>query len=129
MATAKLSARNSQGEYYLTDIVARAAASIGVISVDVAAEEMSGVNDRQQLVAAEKILAARIVAEHGKRATFRAPGQVVVEASVTIEPDAEIGRNVVLRGRTHIGAFARIEDGAMLTDAVVGKGAHVLPYC
>jgi UDP-N-acetylglucosamine diphosphorylase/glucosamine-1-phosphate N-acetyltransferase len=128
-ATAKLSARNAQGEYYLTDIVAQAAATIGVVSVDVSAEEMSGVNDREQLVATEKILASRIVRGHMRHATFRAPDEVVVEASVTIEPDAEIGRNVVLRGRTHIGAFARIDDGAILTDTVVGKGAHVLPYC
>ena len=128
-ATAKLSARNAQGEYYLTDIVAQAAATIGVVSVDVSAEEMSGVNDREQLVAAEKVLAGRIVRRHMQYATFRAPAEVVVEASVTIEPDAEIGRNVVLRGRTHIGALARIDDGSILTDTVVGKGARVLPYC
>ncbi len=128
-ATAKLSVRNAQAEYYLTDIVARAAATIGVVSVDVSAEEVSGVNDREQLVAAERILAGRIVHEHMKHATFRAPDEVVVEASVTIEPDAEIGRHVVLRGRTHIGACARIDDGSILTDTVVGKGTHVLPYC
>jgi bifunctional UDP-N-acetylglucosamine pyrophosphorylase / glucosamine-1-phosphate N-acetyltransferase len=127
-ATAKLSPNNMQGEYYLTEIVARAAATIGVVSVQVAAEEMAGVNDREQLVTAERILAARIVKRHMQVATFRAPRQAYVEASVTIEPDAEIGRNVVLRGRTQIGAFARIDDGAILVNAVVGKGAHVLPY-
>jgi bifunctional UDP-N-acetylglucosamine pyrophosphorylase/glucosamine-1-phosphate N-acetyltransferase len=109
--------------------VAQAAATIGVESVDVSAEEMSGVNDREQLVAAEKILAGRIVREHMKLATFRAPEAVVVEASVTIEADAEIGRNVVLRGSTRIGAGARIDDGCILTNTVVGKGTHVLPYC
>jgi bifunctional UDP-N-acetylglucosamine pyrophosphorylase/glucosamine-1-phosphate N-acetyltransferase len=83
-ATAKLSSGNSQGEYYLTDIVARAAASIGVVSVNVAADEMLGVNDREQLVAAEGTLVGRIVREHMKHATFRAPRQVLVEASVTI---------------------------------------------
>ena len=128
-ATAKLTPHNAQGEYYLTEIVARAAASIGVVSVHVAAEETAGVNDREQLVAAERVLTARLVKEHGKVATFRAPRDVYVEAGVTIEPDAEIGRNVVLRGRTHIGAFARIDDGAILTNAVIGTAAHVLPYC
>jgi bifunctional UDP-N-acetylglucosamine pyrophosphorylase/glucosamine-1-phosphate N-acetyltransferase len=128
-ATAKLSTQNAQGEYYLTEIVARAADSIGVVSVQVASEEMAGVNDREQLVAAERILLARLLREHAKVATFRSPKQVYVEASVTVEPDAEIGRNVSLRGRTHIGAFARIDDGAILTNAIVGRGAHVLPYC
>ena len=128
-ATAKLSPRNAQGEYYLTDIVAQAATSIGVTSVDVAAEETSGVNDRAQLVAAEKVLAERIVRGHLQYATFRAPSEVVVEPTVTIEPDAEIGRDVVLRGKTHIGEGARIDEGVILTNTIVGKGAHVLPYC
>jgi bifunctional UDP-N-acetylglucosamine pyrophosphorylase/glucosamine-1-phosphate N-acetyltransferase len=128
-ATATLSARNAQGEYYLTDIVARAATHIGVTSVEVSSEEMAGVNDRTQLVAAERSLLARLVREHSKVATFRAPSQVYLEASVTIEPDVEIGRNVVLRGQTSVGAGACIDDGAILTDTVVGKGAHVLPYC
>jgi len=129
LATSKLTTHNAQGEYYLTDIVARAATSIGVESVDVSAQEMSGVNDREQLVAAEKILGRRIVQAHMKYATFRDPDQVVVEAAVTIEPDAEIGRNVVLRGRTHIGLGAIIDDGVMLTNTMVGAGARVLPYC
>jgi bifunctional UDP-N-acetylglucosamine pyrophosphorylase/glucosamine-1-phosphate N-acetyltransferase len=64
-----------------------------------------------------------------RHATFRAPKLAYVEAAVTIEPDAEIGRNVVLRGKTHIGAGARIEDGAILNNAVVGRGAQILPYC
>jgi bifunctional UDP-N-acetylglucosamine pyrophosphorylase/glucosamine-1-phosphate N-acetyltransferase len=128
-ATAKLSARNAQGEYYLTDIIAPAAASIGVVSVQVTAEEMMGVNDREQLVAAERILLGRIIKEHMRHATFRAPKLAYVEAGVTIEPDAEIGRNVALRGKSHIGAGARIEDGAILNNAVVGPGAQVLPYC
>jgi bifunctional UDP-N-acetylglucosamine pyrophosphorylase/glucosamine-1-phosphate N-acetyltransferase len=128
-ATAALSTRNAQGEQYLTDIVAQAAASIGVTSVEVSAEEVAGVNDRSQLVAAERSLLARLVREHGRVATFRAPSQVYLEASVTIEPDVEIGRNVVLRGRTAVGAGALIDDGVILTDTTVGKGAHVLPYC
>jgi len=128
-AVAKLSARNSQGEYYLTDIVARAAKTIGVVSVDAPLAETLGVNDREQLVAAERILVGRLVKKHMEYATFRTPDRVFVEAQVTIEPDAEIGRDVVLRGRTTIGAFARIGDGSILTDTVVGKGAEVLPYC
>ena len=128
-ATAKLSSHNAQGEYYLTDIVARAADSIGVTSVEVSAEEMAGVNDRTQLVAAERSLLGRLLREHSKVATFRAPAQVYLEASVTIEPDVEIGRNVVLRGLTSIGAGTRIDDGVILTDTVVGHGVHLLPYC
>ena len=127
-ATARLSPRNAQGELYLTDIVAKAASSIGVSSVNVSAEEMAGVNDRQQLVSVEKILCRRIVEQFGKHATFRDPETALVEASVAIDEDVEIGRNVVLRGRTRIGAGARIDDGCILTDTEVGAGATLQPY-
>ncbi len=127
-ATTKLSSRNAQGEYYLTDIVSQAAASIGVTSVDVAADEMAGVNDRTQLVSVERSLLARLVHEHSKLATFRDPSLVYVEGSVTIEADAEIGRNVALRGKTAIGVGARIDDGVILTDTTVGAGVHIRPY-
>jgi bifunctional UDP-N-acetylglucosamine pyrophosphorylase / glucosamine-1-phosphate N-acetyltransferase len=99
-----------------------------VTSVEVSAEEMAGVNDRTQLVAAERSLLGRLVREHSKQATFRDPTQVYVEPSVTIEADAEIGRNVVLRGKTKIGAGVRIDDGVILTDTVVGKDTQILPY-
>ena len=127
-ATARLSPRNAQGELYLTDIIAKAAISIGVASVSVSAEEMAGINDRQQLVAVESMLGRCIVDHWMKHATFRDPDAVVVEASVTIDEDAEIGRNVVLRGCTKIGAGVRIDDGCILTDTEVGAGATLLPY-
>jgi bifunctional UDP-N-acetylglucosamine pyrophosphorylase/glucosamine-1-phosphate N-acetyltransferase len=128
-ATARLSTRNAQGEYYLTDIVAQAATSIGAVSVDVSEQEMSGVNDRAQLVAAERILMERLIKEHMKHVTFRDPSQVTIDADVVLEPDVEIGRNVVLRGKTRICEGARIDEGVILIDTVVGKAAHVLPYC
>jgi bifunctional UDP-N-acetylglucosamine pyrophosphorylase/glucosamine-1-phosphate N-acetyltransferase len=127
-ATARLSPRNAQGELYLTDIIAKAATGIGVASVKVSAEEMAGINDRQQLVSVEKTLCRRIVGHWMKHATFRDPETVLVEASVTIDEDAEIGRNVVLRGRTRIGTGARIDAGCILTDTDVGAGATLLPY-
>ena len=128
-ATAKLSNHNAQGEYYLTDIVARAAESIGIVGIDAPAEETSGINDRAQLVAAEAILGNRLVAFHQRQVTFRDPRRVEIEAEVAIEADAEIGRDVALRGRTRIGAGAVIGNGCILTDTEVNAGAVLLPYC
>jgi bifunctional UDP-N-acetylglucosamine pyrophosphorylase/glucosamine-1-phosphate N-acetyltransferase len=128
LATSRLSPRNAQGELYLTDIIAKAATSIGAYSVDVTAEEMAGINDRQQLAAAEKVLRFLIVNHWMSHATFRDPGTAWVEAGVTIDVDAEIGRNVSLCGQTRIGAGARIGQGCILTDTDVGQGATLLPY-
>jgi bifunctional UDP-N-acetylglucosamine pyrophosphorylase/glucosamine-1-phosphate N-acetyltransferase len=51
---------NAQGEYYLTDAVALAnAAGLPVTAVEVAEEEVLGVNDREQLHAAEQVFQQR----------------------------------------------------------------------
>jgi bifunctional UDP-N-acetylglucosamine pyrophosphorylase/glucosamine-1-phosphate N-acetyltransferase len=47
---------------------------------------------------------------------------------VLIEPGACIGPNVVLKGKTSIGAGCVIEAGCVLKDSVAGTGATVLAY-
>jgi bifunctional UDP-N-acetylglucosamine pyrophosphorylase/glucosamine-1-phosphate N-acetyltransferase len=127
-ATAGLVAKNAQGEYYLTDIIAVAARSIGVTAVDADPRDVAGINDREQLAHAEATMRARINRHWMTHATFRDPASTVVEPDVTIEVDAEIGRNVSLRGRTRIGHGARVEDGSILVDTEVGAHAQVQPY-
>jgi bifunctional UDP-N-acetylglucosamine pyrophosphorylase/glucosamine-1-phosphate N-acetyltransferase len=127
-ALPRIAARNAAGEYYLTDIVAQAARGIGVRAVKADFRDVSGVNDRHQLVEAESILRARVNARWMAQATLRDPASTIIEADVIVGSDAEIGRGVALRGRTRIGRDARIGDGAILTDTDVGNGAEVRPY-
>src|SRR6185503_6688630 len=47
-ATAGLRASNAQGEYYLTDIIARAANTIGVSAIEASIQDVGGINDRSQ---------------------------------------------------------------------------------
>ena len=91
------------GEYYLTDIIARAADSIGVTAVEADFRDVSGVNDRQQLAEAEAVMRDRINRAHMAHATFRDPATTEVQPDVTIDVDVEVGRFVALRGRTNIG--------------------------
>jgi bifunctional UDP-N-acetylglucosamine pyrophosphorylase/glucosamine-1-phosphate N-acetyltransferase len=128
-ATADLSPRNAQHEYYLTDIVARAAESIGVTAVEADFRDVAGVNDRRQLAEAEAVMRARINAALMAHVTFRDPASTDVEPGVEIGVDVELGRGVALRGRTKIGHDARIGDGVILTDTEVGARALVRPYC
>jgi len=127
-ATSKLTARNAQGEYYLTDIIARAADSIGVTAVEADFHDVSGVNDRHQLAEAEAVMRDRINRAHMAHVTFRDPATTEVQPDVTIDVDVELGRFVALRGRTNIGHGARIGDGVILTDVDVGPGAVIEPY-
>ncbi len=123
-----LQARNSQHEYYLTDVVERAAESIGVSTVDADFKDVGGVNDRAQLVEAESMLRARVNARWMTHATFRDAASTVIEPDVVVGVDVELGRGVALRGRTRIGHGAKIGDGCLLTDTEVGAGAEVRPY-
>ncbi len=127
-ATAGLRARNAQAEYYLTDIVARAAEGIGVTAIDADFRDVSGINDRRQLAEAEAVMRARINRALMGHVTFRDPASAVVEPDVEIGVDVELGRNIALRGRTQVGHGARIGDGVILTDVEVGAGAEIRPY-
>ncbi len=127
-ALPRIAARNAAGEYYLTDIVARAAAGIGVRAVQADFRDVSGVNDRRQLVEAEGVLRARVNARWMMHATLRDPASTVIEVDVVVGQDAEIGRGVALRGRTRVGRGARIGDGVLLSDVDVGAGVEIKPY-
>jgi bifunctional UDP-N-acetylglucosamine pyrophosphorylase / glucosamine-1-phosphate N-acetyltransferase len=127
-ATATLSTRNAQKEYYLTDIIARAAGSIGVTTIEADFRDVAGINDRQQLAEAEVAMRARINKALMAHVTFRDPASAVVEPDVELGVDVELGRNVALRGKTRVDHGARIGDGVILTDVEVGAGAEVRPY-
>ncbi len=127
-ATATLRSSNAQGEYYLTDIVARAAASIGVSAIEASFHDVAGINDRAQLAEAEAAMRARIVGGWLAHASFRDPASATIEPDVHIGVDVEIGRNVTLRGNTRIDHDARIGDGSVLTNVQVGAGVEIRPY-
>ena len=124
----RLTTDNAQGELYLTDVVAQAAAAGGVAAL-LARDHASlaGINDRAQLAAAEEALYGRIADGWRKQgATLRASARV--DAGVVIELDAVIEHGAVLRGATRVGAGAHIDVGAVLTDVTVAAGAVVKPY-
>jgi bifunctional UDP-N-acetylglucosamine pyrophosphorylase/glucosamine-1-phosphate N-acetyltransferase len=128
-AVSQLVPQNAQGEYYLTDIVERAAGGIGASTILADAQEVAGINDRRQLAEAERVMCRRLVNRWQEHVTFRDPESVWIEPDVTLEPDVEVGRNVALRGRTSVGKGTRIDDGVIMKDTVVGEGAEILPYC
>jgi bifunctional UDP-N-acetylglucosamine pyrophosphorylase / glucosamine-1-phosphate N-acetyltransferase len=119
---------NAQGELYLTDVVAMAAAKGGVASVlGRDAGSLAGINDRAQLAAAEDVMYGRI-ADRWRRAGATIRSSARVDAGVEIEGDAVIEHGVVLRGATRIGAGARVDVGSVLTDVTVARGALLKPY-
>jgi bifunctional UDP-N-acetylglucosamine pyrophosphorylase/glucosamine-1-phosphate N-acetyltransferase len=120
---------NAQGEFYLPDLVAMAAAEGGAVAVPVAQEEAAGVNDRAELARAARVLVGRM-ADAFMRAgvTIEDPARFDCDELVEVAPDAVIEPNVRLRGRTRIGPGATIGAGSILTGAVIAGGVTVKPY-
>jgi bifunctional UDP-N-acetylglucosamine pyrophosphorylase / glucosamine-1-phosphate N-acetyltransferase len=127
-ALAKLTPNNAQGEYYLTDIVSYAASNgRRVLGVPSRADVMEGVNDRQQLVALEEQMYARIAKKwRVSGVTVRAGARI--DDSVELGPETVVEAGVVLRGSTRIGKGALVDVGCVLTNVVVGDRVALKPY-
>ncbi len=128
-ALEKLSPQNAQGELYLTDIVAQAAAQGEVAVIDAPAHETAGVNDRAELAARAEVIQHRINARHmALGVTLLHPASTFIDAAVEIGPDTVIGPQVSVHGDCEIGAGVKIGQGAVLTRTTVGDGAEIKPY-
>jgi bifunctional UDP-N-acetylglucosamine pyrophosphorylase/glucosamine-1-phosphate N-acetyltransferase len=125
---ATLAPNNAQGELYLTDVVAFASnAGEAITTVQLGADVLAGINDREQLAEVDRLMQARIVRD------WRLAGITVregarIEAGVHLEPDAVVEGGAVLRGRTRLARGATVDVGCVLTDVDVGEGAVIKPY-
>lgn len=126
---AQLTPKNAQNEFYLTDLVAQAAAQGEVGLLKAPLHQVQGVNHRADLAEAEKQMKKNFVSFHmDQGVTFLDPESVYLEQRVFIAEDVEIGPSVCLRGTTFIGKDCKIEAGCVLTNTVVQDGCHVKPY-
>lgn len=122
-------APSPQGEYYLTDLAARAAAegeAIRTLAVPDAHEAL-GINDRLQLAQAEAVVQSRL-RENLMRAgvTLVDPPSCLFHAGVTVGPDTVILPHTLIYGRTHIGAGCTIGPSTFIIDTVVGEGCRIV---
>ena len=145
---ARLRNDNSQGEYYLTDIVAMAVQQgIAVHTVQPAHEwEIHGINSKAQLAALERtrqqVEASRLLA-HG--VTLADPARIDVRGRLNCGRDVEIDVGCIFEGdvslgnNVHVGAYsiirnAGIADGAriahysLIDSSEVGANCHIGPY-
>ena len=127
-ALERISNDNSQGEYYIGDVLPVLRADGGRIA---AHRELDpgvnlGVNSRADLA---------LVARHARRAiaerhllsgvTITDPDATWIDATVEIEPDATIEPGSYLRGATRIAGGASVGPHSTLTDSTVGEGSSV----
>jgi len=128
----KLSNDNSQGEYYLTDVIAMAVddnVEVHGIKADTAVEVM-GINDKKQLAEAERALQARLVNELMKEGVgFADPARVDIRGTLKCGRDVFIDVNAVFEGDVVLGDGAKIESNNLIRDSKLGAGTVVHPNC
>ncbi|MSQ49052.1 MAG: UDP-N-acetylglucosamine diphosphorylase/glucosamine-1-phosphate N-acetyltransferase [Betaproteobacteria bacterium] len=145
---AKVANRNTQQEYYLTDVIGIAAASGAPVSVvkAVVAHEVAGVNSRHELAIlerayqnaqAKKLLEAGVALADLWRVDVRGEltcGQDVVidvncvfEGRVKLGDRVRIGPNCVLRN-VKVAADTEVHAFSLLEDAEIGAGCRIGPY-
>ena len=119
---------NSQGEYYLPDVIELLQQQGEVVSAYVTEnfEETLGVNDRFALSQAEEIMRARINEKHMRN------GVTIINPQTThISADAQIGRDtvllpgVIIEGATVIGEDCQIGPNSHIVASRIGDGTKV----
>lgn len=147
-----LTAKNAQGEYYLTDLIALSHSSKikgarGAVGFQLENPiEAAGVNDRRQLAELARYLQRELI--HGwmdAGVTFENPETCVIEMGVKIESDVTIGPNVKLTGttvlasgvtcegvnhihNTHVGSNVTLKWGTVTDGSMIGASCVVGPY-
>ncbi len=121
----KLTANNSQNEYYLTEVFNYLEQVMAQDIPDYL--EIVGINDRQQLAAAYDILQTRVKnAWMIKGVTMIAPDTITVDDTVELHPDVVIEPQTHLRGNTVIGAGSRIGPGTLIENSQIGDRVSIL---
>ncbi|MBR0294166.1 MAG: NTP transferase domain-containing protein [Acidaminococcaceae bacterium] len=118
---------NAQGEYYLTDVLAKLRAMGkkvgGVVTAD--SEMIMGVNSRRQLAEAESVMRRRILEKlMDEGVTVMDPASTFIEKSVKIAPDTTIYPYTWLQGETVIGEDCEIGPNVRLENVKVADGCR-----
>ena len=129
---ATLENNNAQGEYYLTDIVARAVADgVQVVSAHPAAEwEVAGVNSKVQLAELERRHQRNIANALLERGvTLMDPDRIDVRGELVCGRDVTIDVGCVFEGRVDLADGVSIGAHSVIVNAAVAAGATIKPFC
>lgn len=130
----KLSSQNSQGEYYLTDIVAFAVEDdVEIASAQpICASESAGINSKPQLAALERQLQTRIAHElMNAGVTLADPSRLDVRGKLQCGRDVVIDVGCIFAGEVtmadgvSVGAHCIIRDTSIQAHTVIEPFSHI----
>jgi bifunctional UDP-N-acetylglucosamine pyrophosphorylase/glucosamine-1-phosphate N-acetyltransferase len=126
-----LSNNNSQGEYYLTDIVAMAVQD-GVSVEAVMTEDewqVAGINSKQDLAAVERVYQlrkAQALLQAG--VTLADPARIDIRGELVVGRDVEIDVGCIFEGLVKLGDGVKVGAYSILRDTSIGGGTQIAPY-
>lgn len=122
---------NAQGEYYLTDVVAMAAADADCALAAMVINdenEVQGVNDKAQLAMLERhyqMNKADQLLEAG--VLLRDPSRIDIRGELTTGSDVEIDINALFEGKVTLGNGVKVGANVCIKDSTIADNAHILP--
>lgn len=128
----ELGNENAQGEYYLTDVIARAVSEgVGVNSaLAQTASEVEGVNNKVQLAALERAYqkenALRLMNDG---VTLIDPDRIDIRGELICGKDVTIDVGCIFSGKVVLGDGVRVGAYCVLKDVEIGEGTEILPFC
>ncbi|KXI29652.1 bifunctional UDP-N-acetylglucosamine diphosphorylase/glucosamine-1-phosphate N-acetyltransferase GlmU [Paraglaciecola hydrolytica] len=124
----QLDNNNSQGEFYLTDVIAMAATEGKTIKAShpSSAVEVEGINNRMQLAKIERAFQlnqANVLMSKG--VTLCDPQRFDLRGDLVVGQDIVIDINVVIEGTVSIGSNVTIGPNCVLIDCEIGDGTVI----
>src|SRR5262245_31754166 len=131
-ALEKLSPRNAQNEYYLTDVpelMLEAGLGVGAVFHE-EAHELDGINTRAELAAMWKRLRRETIDRlMANGVTIIDPDSTYIDDSVEIGRDTVIHPQVIIEGDSRIGGHCEIHSWSRLVNVEFGDECKVLNSC
>jgi bifunctional UDP-N-acetylglucosamine pyrophosphorylase / glucosamine-1-phosphate N-acetyltransferase len=123
----KIDCDNTQGEYYLTDVIELLKGEERkVVAVETEPEEVTGVNNRSQLAYVSGLLRHRVCERWmSEGVSIVDPRTTYIDTTVAIAGDATIHPFTFLEGTTTIAEGAEVGPQARIIDSEIGSEATV----
>jgi bifunctional UDP-N-acetylglucosamine pyrophosphorylase/glucosamine-1-phosphate N-acetyltransferase len=127
----RLGNNNSQGEYYLTDVVSLAVEKNVVIHTAQPANEweIHGINSKSQLAVLERtwqqVEAERLLAQG---VTLADPARLDVRGELVCGRDVEIDVGCIFEGEVYLADNVKIGPYCVVRNARIGEGTQIAPY-
>ena len=127
----KLGNNNASHEFYLTDLVAHAAAAgVEIAACPAAPEETIGVNTQADLARAERIFQTRQARRLlGEGVRLLDPSRFDLRGRCRFGRDCVVDVNVVLEGEVEVGDRCVIGPGSVIRDSRIGAGSVIEAHC